>query len=150
MPLRSGSDMPTLAGVTEWLNGEPDLADVARGPALVHFWAISCHICHENMPTVRQWKARYEPQGLRFVAVHMPRQESDLDVAKVAGIAEEMSVDEPLGIDNTHAVAEAFQNEFVPAYFLFDSDGKLKGRAAGENGLVMLQVSLDKLFPSGE
>jgi thiol-disulfide isomerase/thioredoxin len=147
MPLRSGSDMPSLTGATEWLNGEPDHAAVAHGPALVHFWAISCHICHDNMPTVRQWKARYEPQGLRFVAIHMPRQEADLDVSKVAAIAAEMNVDEPLGIDNTHAVAEAFENEFVPAYFLFDSDGKLKGRAAGENGLKMLQVSLYKLFP---
>ena len=138
--------MPALGGATEWLNAEPDPALVAKGPSLVHFWAISCHICHENMPTVRQWKARYEPLGLHFVAIHMPRQEEDLDVSKVAKIAAEMNIDEPLGIDNTHAVAEAFENEFVPAYFLFDSEGKLKGRAAGENGLKMLQVSLDKLF----
>jgi len=141
--------MPPVSGATAWLNGEPDYGRVAKGPSLIHFWAISCHICHDNMPTVRQWKARYEPQGLQFVAIHMPRQEADLDVAKVTDIAAEMNIDEPLGIDNTHAVAEAFENEFVPAYFLFDSDGKLKGRAAGENGLKMLQVSLDKLFPEG-
>lgn len=138
--------MPDITGVTEWLNGQPDLAKVKSGPTLVIFWAVSCHICHENMPATREWKAKYEPLGLNFLSIHMPRQEEDTDVEKVKQQVAKYGITEPCGIDNMHGAAQAFENEWVPAYFLFDSEGKLKSRAAGEYGLKMLQTALDKMF----
>ena len=61
MPLRLGSAMPELTGATEWLNGGVDAASLQGHPVLVHFWAVSCHICHDNMPAVQQWRKEYEP-----------------------------------------------------------------------------------------
>lgn len=138
--------MPEITGVTEWLNGEPDLAKVKSGPTLIAFWAVSCHICHDNMPATRQWKEKYEPLGLNFVSIHMPRQQEDTDVEKVKEQVASYGITEPCGIDNMHAAAQAFENEWVPAYFLFDSEGKMKSRAAGEYGLKMLQTALEKMF----
>ena len=42
---------------------------------------------------------------------------------------------------------EAFQNEqgYVPAYYLFDGEGKLRCFAAGERGFSMVAASLDRL-----
>jgi hypothetical protein len=34
----------------------------------------------------------------------------------------------------------------VPVYYLFDAEGKLKTRAAGEFGVGVLQTALDKMF----
>jgi len=147
MPLRPGAEVPDLTGATEWLNGEPDYASAKAGPTLVHFWSVSCHICHDNMPTVRQWKAKYEPLGLKFVAIHMPRQEEDTDVARVKQMVTEYGIDEPTGVDNELKVAGAFENEFVPAYFLFDAEGKMKSRAAGVHGVKMLETAIEKMFP---
>jgi thiol-disulfide isomerase/thioredoxin len=146
MALRSGTEMPDITGVTEWLNGEPDFTKVKSGPTLIAFWAVSCHICHDNMPTVREWKAKYEPMGLNFVSIHMPRQEEDTDLSKVKEQVAAYGIDEPCGVDNLHQAAQAFENEWVPAYFLFDAEGKLKYRAAGEFGLKMLQTALEKMF----
>ncbi len=146
MALRLGSPMPALSGATEWLNGEPAQSDLRGSPVLVHFWAVSCHICHDNMPALRKWRDEYGARGLKLVGIHMPRQEEDMDVAKVREEVKAMDVTEPCAIDNTHAMADAFENKFMPAYFLFDREGNLKSRTAGDAGLAMLESALARQF----
>lgn len=142
--------MPSLDGATEWINGEPARESLRGSPVLVHFWAVSCHICHDNMPTVRKWREEYGPRGLKLVAVHMPRQEDDMDVAKVREDVQAMTITEPCGVDNTHAVADAFENKLMPAYYLFDREGTLRSRAAGDAGLAMVESALARQFePAG-
>jgi len=142
-----GTPLPDLTGATEWVNGAPPAPETLRGaPVLVHFWAVSCHICHDNMPTLGRWRDEYAPRGLRVIAIHMPRQESDMDVARVRDDAAAMKITEPCGIDNRHAVTDAFDNRFVPAYFLFDREGVLKSRTAGDAGLGLLETALKRQF----
>lgn len=150
MPLRTNSPMPSLDRVTEWINGSPDLNSLSGTPVLVHFWSTGCHICHENMPTVRRWKEEFGPRGLKLIAFHMPRSEAELDVEEVKRQLGELGIDEPCGIDNEHGEADAFENRFVPAYFLFDQEGKLRARTAGDAGLTNLKSSLDRLFAPPE
>lgn len=145
MPLRLGSDIPALTGATEWINGEPT---EHAGPKLVHFWSVSCHICKENMPLLRDLKAKYEGQGLQFTAIHMPRQEEDTDVPRIHELVTSLGLDEPVGVDNKRAVADAFENEWVPAYFLYDAEGKLKFRAAGHHGVKMMTTAIERMFPA--
>src|SRR5919106_1400118 len=135
MPLGLGTPMPSLAGATEWINGEPKWDELREGPVLVHFWAVSCHICHDNMPSIVSWRDAYAPRGLKVVAVHLPREEADTDVARVRDDVARMGLTEPCGVDNNVAIADAFDNRFVPAYFLFDREGLLRSRSAGDAGL---------------
>jgi thiol-disulfide isomerase/thioredoxin len=144
--MRTGTPLPDLSGATEWINSTADRADLVGSPLLVHFWAVSCHVCHDNMPTVAAWREQYAANGLKVVAVHMPRQPEDMDVERVRADAASMGITEPLAVDNTHGVADAFQNEFVPAYFLFDAEGNLRSRAAGYTGLSMLEGALKRVL----
>lgn len=146
MPMRTGTPLPDLSGATEWINSTANRADLVGSPLLVHFWAVSCHVCHDNMPTVAAWREQYAANGLKVVAVHMPRQPEDMDVERVRADAASMGITEPLAVDNTHGVADAFQNEFVPAYFLFDAEGNLRSRAAGYTGLSMLEGALKRVL----
>lgn len=147
MPLRLGSPLPEITGATTWLNGgAPALAHPPGHPVLVHFWAVSCHMCHNQEETVRQWQEAYGPQGLEVIALHMPRQPEDMDIERVKEHMAEMHMATPCGIDNAHAVADAFENRFVPAYFLFDKDGRLVARTAGENGISLLERPITRLF----
>jgi len=146
MPMRLKTPMPPLDGVTEWINGEPDLEALKGKPLLVYFWAVSCHICHENMPKLQAWREEFVPKGLNMIAIHCPRMQSDTDVDKVKEALKEYGIVEPCGIDNKHAVKKAFDNDLWPAYFIFDSDGLLKRRAAGNAGLSMLEPILEKMF----
>lgn len=148
MPMKLGSECPSLQGATEWINAET-APECSGAPLLVHFWAVSCYVCKKNLPTLQQWRDEFAEKGLLVVAVHMPRQESDMDRDAVLAAIKEFGITEPCAIDNSHALRDAFQNDqgWVPAYFLFDSEGKLRSRAAGENGLAMLRGALERVMP---
>jgi thiol-disulfide isomerase/thioredoxin len=147
MPLRIGTELPELDGATEWLNGETSREELIGSPTLIHFWSVSCYICKNNMPTLEQWKSEYSPKGLKVIAIHMPRAEDELDVARVRETMAQFNMTEPCAVDNDHTLGERYQTGGLwPAYFLFDSEGKMRSRAAGDAGLKMIDGSLKKLM----
>ena len=150
MPLRLNTPMPDLSGATEWLNRRPDRASLAGQPALIYFWSVSCHICHENMPRLADWRSLYAPRGLHLVAVHVPRQAQDTDVDGVRAALRAFQIVDPCGVDNQHALKTAFAAAYLPAYFLFDREGRLRARAGGEAGLGLLEQPLHQLFERGD
>ncbi len=150
MPMRMGTEMPSLEGATEWFNTTAArAAEESKGhPTLVHFWSVSCGICKDNMPRVTEWRDRHRAQGLKVIAVHMPRYEADMDAEAVRGAIAVHNITEPCAVDNEHKLRDAFQNEqgYVPAYYLFDRESKLRSFAAGERGLDMLKATLERVL----
>ena len=150
MPMRIGTPMPSLEGATEWLSGsaEDALKDAAGRPVLIHFWSVSCGMCKDNLPRVAEWRERYRDAGLRMIAIHMPRYPEDTNVEAVRETAGKYEITEPRAVDNEHKLRDAFQNDqgYVPAYYLFDREGKLRGFAAGERGLDLLKATLDRVL----
>jgi thiol-disulfide isomerase/thioredoxin len=146
--------MPSLDGATEWFGATQAHAEAesAGKPTLVHFWSVSCGICKDNLPRVGQWRDEKREQGLRVIAVHMPRYEADTDVEAVREAISKYGIIEQVEVDNEHKLRESFQNDqgFVPAYYLFDAEGKLKSFAAGERGLDMLKSALERVLPTTE
>jgi thiol-disulfide isomerase/thioredoxin len=150
MPMKIGDTMPTFEGASLWLNEFGETADdyVKGAPTLVHFWATSCGICKEKMPQLIELKNKYKEKGLRVVAIHMPRYEADTNLEKVKADVIKHNIDDICAVDNQHKLKIAFQNEqgWVPVYYLFDAEGKLKTRAAGEFGIGVLTNALEKMF----
>ncbi len=150
MAMRIGDMMPELDGATTWFGGswEDQKEQIKGKPVLVHFWAVSCGICKEKMPQLNQIKEKYGKLGLQTIAVHMPRYEADTDLDLVTEALTAHGITEPTAVDSLHKVKDAFQNEqgWVPVYYLFDAEGKLKTRAAGEFGVGVLQTALEKMF----
>ena len=148
MPMRIGDEMPNFEGATGFLNGEVNLE---KGkPVLVHFWAVSCGICKDKMPQLREIVKNYGQLGLQTVAIHMPRYEADTNSDAVTQTISEQGIMEVCAIDNQHKLKDAFLNEqgWVPVYYLFDAEGKLKTRVAGEFGIGVLKGALEKMFPA--
>ncbi|MFM9904790.1 MAG: TlpA family protein disulfide reductase [Pyrinomonadaceae bacterium] len=150
MPMRIGDAMPALDGATTWFNGSLDdtLQHIKGKPTLVHFWSVSCGVCKDKMPALNELKAKFQPLGLQTISVHMPRYEADTDLDTVNEAMTEHHIIEPTAVDSLHRLKDAFQNEqgWVPVYYLFDAEGKMKTRAAGEFGVGVLQTALDKMF----
>jgi thiol-disulfide isomerase/thioredoxin len=142
--------MPTLEGATEWLNatGAHAAHEAAGHPTLVHFWSVSCGICKDNLPRVAAWRDERAADGLRVIAVHMPRYEADTDTEQVRAAVALYRITEPCAVDNEHRLRDAFQNEqgYVPAYYLFDRTGRLRGFAAGEHGLRVISSALERVL----
>ncbi|HEV7475624.1 MAG TPA: TlpA disulfide reductase family protein [Pyrinomonadaceae bacterium] len=154
MGMRIGTEMPRLDGATEWFGGTQAHAEAeAKGhPTLVHFWSMSCGTCKDNMPRIAEWRDNLKARGLRVIAVHMPRYEADTDVDAVREAIAANTITEACAIDNEHKLKEAFGNDqgYVPAYYLFDGEGKLRSFAAGERGLDLLKSTLDRVLNAHE
>ena len=146
MAMRTGTPLPELSGATEWINGAINRGDLLGSPTLVHIWAVSCPICHDNMPKVSAWREQYRDQGLKVIAIHMPRQEEDTNLEAVRADAALLGISEPCAIDSEHTIGERFENTLWPAYFVFDAEGTLRGRAAGYAGLKMIEVPLKRVL----
>jgi thiol-disulfide isomerase/thioredoxin len=150
MGMRIGTEMPSLDGATEWFGGTQASAEAeaAGRPTLVHFWSMSCGMCKDNLPRVAEWRDQLKEKGLRVIAVHMPRYETDTDVEGVREAIASYDINEPCAVDNDHTIKDAFKNEqgYVPAYYLFDGEGKLRSFAAGERGLDLLKATLDRVM----
>jgi hypothetical protein len=146
MPLRSRSPLPDLGGATSWVNGDGP-GDLEGRPVLVHFWSISCYICHDVAGQVAHWRDRFAPQGLAVIAVHQPRGPEELDPAKVIADANgAMAITQPLAIDNTHTIVDRFQNHFVPGYYIFDRNHQLRHFQAGDKGYDKIEAALVRVL----
>jgi len=151
MPPRMDSDMPSLEGGTDWFNSKPVTRESLIGSTvLIHFWSISCASCKDALPDIARWMKTFGPRGLKVIAIHMPRQESDTNVAAVKENIDEYQVKQPCVVDNWHTISEAFDNKFVPAYYLYDSKLKMRHFSAGEKALKLVEPALERLLNQQE
>lgn len=144
MKLRT--QMPELQGETAWLNGETSKSElVGQKPTLIHFWSVSCHMCKEAMPDVNNFRDQYKDE-LNVVAVHMPRSEDDLDLEQIKAVAAEHDITQPIFVDSELKLNDAFENQYVPAYYVFDKDGQLRHFQAGGSGMKMLEKRVNRVL----
>ena len=144
MKLRA--QMPELTGQTAWLNGEVTKSElVGEKPTLIHFWSVSCHMCKEAMPDVNSFRDKYKDE-LNVVAVHMPRSEDDVDLENIKEVAAEHDITQPIFVDSELKLNDAFENQYVPAYYVFDKDGQLRHFQAGGSGMKMLEKRVNRVL----
>jgi eukaryotic-like serine/threonine-protein kinase len=147
--MKLDSPMPSFEGATQWLNQATPNAREANGrPTLVHFWAINSKVSETNLPHVVELRDRRKREGLRVIAVHLPRREEERDTRAVRDTIARVNLTEPCALDNEHKLREAFLNEqgSVPAYFLFDPQRRLRSFSTGEGGLEIIEDELDRML----
>ncbi|MBU9710269.1 redoxin domain-containing protein [Evansella tamaricis] len=138
--------MPELDGATEWLNGEVTRENlVGDKPTLIHFWSISCGLCKDAMPNVNEFRDQYKDK-LNVIAVHMPRSEKDLDLEEIKKVAAEHDISQPIYVDSEHKLTDAFENQYVPSYYVFDEEGQLRHFQAGGGGMKMLTKRVNRVL----
>lgn len=138
--------MPDLNGATTWLNGRFEKEDLIGGkPTLIHFWSISCRLCKEEMPYLNNVRNRYKDR-LNMIAVHMPRSEEDMNLQQIKKVAAEHGMTQPIFVDDNLKLTKAFGNQFVPAYYVFDKEGRLRHFQTDRSGMNMLKKRIDRLL----
>ncbi len=141
------SPLPSLEGAAAWLNGGIDTQALRDKPVVVSFWSKSCYLCHESAEQFNAWREKYAKQGVQFVSVHQPRSEDELDIDAVSKDAlEEMKLTQPVAIDNDHAIVERFENQFVPAFYVFNREHQLRHFQAGGKGFERLEAAIARIL----
>jgi cytochrome c biogenesis protein CcdA/thiol-disulfide isomerase/thioredoxin len=125
--------IPALSGAVEWLNSPPLTADLLKGKVvLVDFWTYSCINCLRALPYVRAWAEKYKDQGLVVIGVHTPEFAFEKNVDNVRAAIASLKITYPVAIDNGYAIWRAFNNQFWPAHYFIDAEGRIRHHHFGE------------------
>jgi thiol-disulfide isomerase/thioredoxin len=139
--------MPSLAGATSWLNSPPLSAESLRGKVvLVDFWTYSCINCLRSLPYVKSWYEKYKDHGLVVIGVHSPEFAFERDVNNVSKAVKELGVSYPVALDNDFAIWRGFANEYWPAHYFIDAEGRIRGHHFGEGDYAGSELMLRKLL----
>jgi thiol-disulfide isomerase/thioredoxin len=125
--------MPTLGGATTWLDSKALSTPELRGKVvLVDFWTYSCINSLRQIPYLREWAAKYGDHGLVVIGVHSPEFTFEKDLANVRQAVKDIAPGYPVAVDSDHAVWRAFNNEYWPALYFVDQQGRIRHHVFGE------------------
>lgn len=124
---------PEFTGIERWLNSAPLTLQQLRGRVvLVDFWTYSCINCQRTLPHVNRWADTYMPQGLTVVGVHTPEFPFERSTSNVEAAMRRHGVKHPVAQDNRYATWKAFSNQYWPATYLIDAQGRVRYKHFGE------------------
>jgi len=125
--------MPSLDGAVEWLNSKPLTPTQLRGKVvLVDFWTYTCVNWTRTLPYVRAWAQKYKASELVVIGVHTPEFGFERDLGNVRWAIEEMGVDYPVAVDSNYGIWNAFHNQYWPAEYLVEAQGRIRYHHFGE------------------
>jgi cytochrome c biogenesis protein CcdA/thiol-disulfide isomerase/thioredoxin len=126
-------EMPPLTGAVAWLNSPPLTTEGLRGKVvLVDFWTYSCINCLRSIPYVRAWAEKYKDQGLVVIGVHAPEFAFEQKIDNVKKAVADLGIGYPVAIDNDYAIWRAFGNQYWPAHYFIDAQGRIRHHHFGE------------------
>ncbi len=131
--LPSEGFMPPLSGAVEWLNSPPLTREGLKGKVvLIDFWTYSCINCLRSIPYIKAWAEKYKDQGLVVIGVHTPEFAFEKSVGNVKTAVADLKIGYPVAIDSNYAIWRAFGNEYWPAHYFIDAEGRIRHHHFGE------------------
>lgn len=124
---------PEFTGIERWLNSQPlTLAQLRGRVVLVDFWTYACINCIRTLPHVNRWAELYTPQGLTVVGVHTPEFPFERTTSNVEVAMRRHGVKHPVAQDNRYGTWKAYSNQYWPAAYLIDAQGRIRYKHFGE------------------
>jgi cytochrome c biogenesis protein CcdA/thiol-disulfide isomerase/thioredoxin len=126
---------PEIVAGGEWINSEPLTISKLRGRVvIVDFWTYSCINCQRTLPYLKSWYGKYKDKGLVIIGVHSPEFEFEKNKNNVSRAVKDFGITYPVVQDNDFATWSAYQNQYWPAKYFIDKDGKIRYWHFGEGG----------------
>ncbi|MDB5182433.1 MAG: hypothetical protein JWO47_217 [Candidatus Saccharibacteria bacterium] len=126
-------DAPDFKGINAWINSDPLTMQQLKGKVvLVDFWTYSCINCIRNNPYLEKWYETYKDQGFVIVGVHAPEFSFEKVLANVKQGVKDQKITYPVALDNDLDTWNAYNNQYWPAGYLIDANGKVRRTEFGE------------------
>ena len=150
IPIGQTADQSALSSLDRadgWLNSPPLTAAGLRGKVvLVDFWTYTCINWRRTLPYVRGWAEKYREQGLVVIGVHAPEFEFEKSPSNVRWAVDDMKIGYPVAVDNDHAIWRAFDNQYWPALYFIDSQGRVRHHQFGEGAYEQSEMIIQELL----
>ncbi|MGP7999096.1 MAG: redoxin family protein [Streptosporangiaceae bacterium] len=140
-------ELPSFGGATGWLNSLPLTTAGLRGNVvLASFWTYTCINWLRQLPYLRAWAAKYGAHGLVVIGVHTPEFGFEHDLGHVRQAVADMRIDYPVATDNDYAVWRAFGNNYWPALYFADAQGRIRHHFFGEGEYQQSEMVIQHLL----
>jgi cytochrome c biogenesis protein CcdA/thiol-disulfide isomerase/thioredoxin len=127
---------PEFVGNQQWFNTPGDrpltLRSLRGHVVLVDFWTYSCINCLRTLPYLTAWDRTYRKDGLTIVGVHSPEFPFEKDAGNVKEAIERNGIHYPVAQDNELATWSAYGNQYWPAEYFIDAQGRVRYAHFGE------------------
>jgi cytochrome c biogenesis protein CcdA/thiol-disulfide isomerase/thioredoxin len=127
---------PEFVDTQQWFNTPGDKPLTLRGlrgrVVLVDFWTYSCINCIRTLPYLKAWDAKYRKDGLTIVGVHTPEFPFEREASNVQTAIDENDIRYPVVQDNEQATWNAYANQYWPAEYFIDAQGRVRYVHFGE------------------
>jgi thiol-disulfide isomerase/thioredoxin len=141
------AELASIEQARQWLNTPPLTPAALRGKVvLVDFWTYTCINWRRTLPYVRAWAEKYKDQGLVVIGVHAPEFAFEKNVDNVRWAVKDMQIDYPVAIDNDHAIWRAFKNQYWPALYFIDAQGRVRHHQFGEGAYEQSEMVIQQLL----
>ncbi|HXA41581.1 MAG TPA: thioredoxin family protein [Candidatus Solibacter sp.] len=143
----SGVAAPEFTGIVDWENSPPLTLPGLRGKVvLVDFWTYSCINCQNTFPYLRRWYNAYRGSGLVIVGVHSPEFDFEKSVPNIRQAIQHYDVTWPVAVDSNMATWNAYNNQYWPAEYLIDKNGRIRETHFGEGNYDKTEQSIRSLL----
>ena len=138
---------PEFAGISAWLNSPPLTLESLRGKVvLVQFWTYSCINCVRTLPYVTKWYDTYKDKGFVVVGVHTPEFAFERETTNVETAIKRFGIKYPVAQDNQYRTWRGFGNQYWPAVYLIDKQGRIVYTHFGEGDYAQTEAQIRRLL----
>lgn len=138
---------PEIRGIESWINSNPlSLSDLKGKVVLIDFWTYSCINCIRTQPYLNKWYESYKESGLEILGLHAPEFTFEQLVENVQSEVKKAKIFYPVALDNSFATWNAYDNQYWPAMYLIDRNGKVRYTHFGEGNYDVTESAIQKLL----
>jgi thiol-disulfide isomerase/thioredoxin len=138
---------PDFAGIGKWFNSAPlKVADLRGKVVLVNFWTYGCVNCINALPHVVALNEKYKDRGLVVVGVHTPEFPFERSASNVQAALKRHGITYPVAQDNDSRTWNAWRNQYWPAQYIIDQNGKIVFQHAGEGQYEQIDRTVARLL----
>jgi thiol-disulfide isomerase/thioredoxin len=147
IPAASAQRAPEFKDIDTWLNSRPLKLEESRGKVvLVDFWTYTCINCLNHLPYVKDWNEKYKDKGLVVVGVHTPEFAYEKSTKNVKDAIQRLQIKHAVAQDNGYGTWKAFNNQYWPAVYLIDKQGKIVYSHFGEGSYGTTEKKIQALL----
>jgi thiol-disulfide isomerase/thioredoxin len=138
---------PNFTGISNWFNSPPlNIADLRGKVVLVDFWTYGCVNCVNALPHVTELYAKYRDRGLVVVGIHTPEFPFERSASNVQAALKRHGISYPVAQDNDSQTWNAYRNQYWPAQYIVDQNGKIVFVHAGEGQYEQMDRTIARLL----
>jgi cytochrome c biogenesis protein CcdA/thiol-disulfide isomerase/thioredoxin len=141
---------PEFTETEDWWNTPGDqpltLPQLRGHVVLIDFWTYTCINCIRTLPYLKAWNAAYAKDGLTIVGVEAPEFEFEKNAANVSNAIGQFGLKYPVVQDNNMGTWNAYGNEYWPADYLIDANGKVRYATFGEGDYDKTETAIRALL----